>query len=128
MYDCLFSDCHNCLIFSVPFEFCVMIVIFSFKEEKERTKKKKRRKIKKEKPVTSELQRSPMNDPIDPDEQTYCSCKQISYGEMICCDNDDCAIEWFHFNCVNLTNKPKGKWYCPQCRGDKPTVKRVDIK
>ena len=53
---------------------------------------------------------------------------QVSYGEMIGCDNDSCAIEWFHFNCVGLTNKPKGKWYCPKCRGDKPTVKRADIK
>ncbi len=57
-----------------------------------------------------------------------CFLLQVSYGEMIGCDNDSCAIEWFHFNCVNLTNKPKGKWYCPKCRGDKPTVKRTDIK
>lgn len=53
--------------------------------------------------------------PIDPDEPTYCSCNQVSYGEMIGCDNDECPIEWFHFNCVNLTTKPKGKWYCPDC-------------
>ncbi len=56
------------------------------------------------------------------------ACFQVSYGEMIGCDNDNCAIEWFHFNCVGLTNKPKGKWFCPKCRGDKPTVKRADIK
>ncbi len=37
---------------------------------------------------------------------------------MICCDNKACKIEWFHFNCVKLTTKPKGKWYCPNCRGD----------
>lgn len=59
---------------------------------------------------------------IDPDEPTYCLCDQISYGEMIGCDNDLCPIEWFHFNCVQLTGKPKGKWFCPKCRGDKPTV------
>lgn len=47
---------------------------------------------------------------------------QVSYGEMIGCDNDLCPIEWFHFSCVGLTNKPKGKWFCPKCRGDKPTV------
>ena len=47
---------------------------------------------------------------------------QISYGEMIGCDNDLCPIEWFHFSCVQLTNKPKGKWFCPKCRGDKPTT------
>ena len=37
---------------------------------------------------------------------------------MICCDNKACKIEWFHFNCVKLTTKPKGKWYCPNCRGE----------
>uniref|UniRef100_T1JV73 Zinc finger PHD-type domain-containing protein n=1 Tax=Tetranychus urticae TaxID=32264 RepID=T1JV73_TETUR len=45
--------------------------------------------------------------PIDPDEPTYCSCEQVSYGEMICCDNTHCPIEWFHFACVALTTKPK---------------------
>ena len=70
---------------------------------------------------------------------------QVSFGEMIGCDNNDvsmlhvwsnylkyfnitltqlpnifqyfslwslqCPIEWFHFQCVGLTSKPKGKWY-----------------
>ena len=52
-------------------------------------------------------------------EPTYCVCRQVSYGDMICCDNDACDIEWFHFQCVSLTSKPKGKWYCPNCRGDR---------
>lgn len=52
-------------------------------------------------------------------EPTYCICHQVSYGDMICCDNDACDIEWFHFQCVSLTSKPKGKWYCPNCRGDR---------
>lgn len=25
-----------------------------------------------------------------------------------------CSIEWFHFACVGLTTKPRGKWYVPQ--------------
>ncbi|OQR72716.1 inhibitor of growth protein 3-like, partial [Tropilaelaps mercedesae] len=58
-------------------------------------------------------------DAIDPDEPTYCLCEQVSFGEMIGCDNEECAIEWFHFQCVALTTKPKGKWYCPRCRGDR---------
>lgn len=53
--------------------------------------------------------------PVDPNEPTYCLCHQVSYGEMIGCDNNDCLIEWFHFGCVGLTTKPKGKWYCPKC-------------
>lgn len=51
----------------------------------------------------------------DPNEPRYCLCNQISYGEMVGCDNDKCTIEWFHYGCVNLTEAPKGKWYCPQC-------------
>jgi len=57
---------------------------------------------------------------VGPDEPTYCLCDQISYGEMICCDNDLCPIEWFHFSCISLSTKPKGKWFCPKCRGDRP--------
>lgn len=76
--------------------------------------------------------------PVDPNEPTYCLCHQVSYGEMIGCDNPDvsvrllsyfeiicinlvfiivlclilqCPIEWFHFACVDLATKPKGKWY-----------------
>ncbi|KAK4019766.1 inhibitor of growth protein 1 isoform X1 [Daphnia magna] len=80
--------------------------------------KKKKRRSGREK----ERSASPQEIPIDPDEPTYCLCDQVSFGEMIGCDNDLCPIEWFHFSCVQLTTKPKGKWYCPRCRGDRPTV------
>lgn len=62
---------------------------------------------------------------IDPDEPTYCLCDQISYGEMILCDNDLCPIEWFHFSCVSLSTKPKGRWFCPKCRGVSYDVSQV---
>lgn len=53
------------------------------------------------------------------DEPTYCLCKQISFGDMICCDFELCPVEWFHFSCVNIKSKPKGKkWYCPLCRNN----------
>eukprot|EP00605_Chrysophyceae_sp_TOSAG23-4_P000390 GSChrysophyteH1.ASY1.ANO1.446.1 assembled CDS len=56
-------------------------------------------------------------DAIDPNEPVYCICRQIAHGEMIACDNEDCAIEWFHYQCVNLTKKPKGaSWLCPDCQ------------
>lgn len=51
----------------------------------------------------------------DPNEPTYCLCNQVSYGEMVGCDNASCPIEWFHYGCVGLTDAPKGKWYCPDC-------------
>lgn len=61
--------------------------------------------------------------PLDPNEPTYCLCEQVSFGEMIGCDKEDCPIEWFHFQCVGLTSKPKGKWYCPLCRPEQKGVK-----
>jgi PHD-finger len=47
----------------------------------------------------------------------YCYCHKVSFGEMIACDNPECAIEWFHFGCVGISvdNRPKGKWYCDEC-------------
>lgn len=53
--------------------------------------------------------------PLDPNEPKYCTCHQVSFGEMIACDNKECPIEWFHFACVELKTKPNGKWYCPEC-------------
>ena len=66
--------------------------------------------------------------PIDPDEPTYCLCDQVSYGQMIGCDNKKCPIEWFHFSCVGLSHKPKGKWYCPDCTKDMKDRKRDSKK
>ncbi|XP_069190532.1 inhibitor of growth protein 3 [Procambarus clarkii] len=51
----------------------------------------------------------------DPNEPRYCICNQVSYGDMVACDNPKCPVEWFHYPCVGITAPPKGKWYCPQC-------------
>lgn len=50
----------------------------------------------------------------DGDEPRYCYCNEVSYGNMIACDNDDCPREWFHLACVNLEKAPVGrtKWFC----------------
>lgn len=53
--------------------------------------------------------------PVDPNEPTYCVCHQVSFGQMVMCDNKNCPIEWFHFQCVGLTAKPRGKWFCERC-------------
>jgi hypothetical protein len=45
---------------------------------------------------------------IDPSEPTYCYCNGVSYGEMVACDADGCAKEWFHLDCVGLKVAPKG--------------------
>lgn len=36
--------------------------------------------------------------PVDPNEPTYCLCHQVSYGEMIGCDNTDVSIARSTFN------------------------------
>ena len=82
-------------------------------------------------------------EPGDNDEQDagrYCYCHGPSYGEMVGCDDDQCAFEWvrhapsrcgnsltqlqFHLTCVGLTAAPKaGNWYCDDCK-----VKRAGSK
>ncbi|KAJ8200615.1 hypothetical protein LV164_008329 [Aspergillus fumigatus] len=55
---------------------------------------------------------------IDPNEPRYCLCGDVSFGTMICCENQDCDKEWFHLECVGLSEVPSrtAKWYCPDCR------------
>lgn len=77
---------------------------------------------------------------IDPNEPRYCLCGDVSFGTMICCENNDvsnhtiptfdppknntncfskqCDKEWFHLDCVGLSEVPSrtAKWYCPDCR------------
>ena len=70
----------------------------SLKEEGRKKKKQKNE------PQTTPSHPSPnlpvpqevLDMPVDPNEPTYCLCGQVSYGEMIGCDNPDCPIEWFH--------------------------------
>ncbi|KAJ7734927.1 hypothetical protein DFH07DRAFT_116772 [Mycena maculata] len=69
----------------------------------------------------------------DPNEERYCYCDQVSFGEvpihliafcnmltgdkMIACDDPHCKREWFHLTCTNLPAAPEGrkKWYCDDC-------------
>ena len=62
----------------------------------------------------------------NPNEPTYCVCQQVSFGEMIACENDDCPIEWYHFSCVGLSvkNKVKGRWVCPTCKKREGTASK----
>ncbi|KAJ5736126.1 uncharacterized protein N7483_001251 [Penicillium malachiteum] len=55
---------------------------------------------------------------IDANEPRYCLCGDVSFGTMICCENQDCDREWFHLDCVGLSEVPSrtAKWYCPECR------------
>ena len=83
----------------------------------------------------------------DADEPRYCYCNEVSYGEMVGCDADNCEREWFHLQCVGLKVAPKGngkfpvfhpppsfqsgtniciaKWYCDDCK-EKIKIKRFN--
>jgi inhibitor of growth protein 3 len=50
------------------------------------------------------------------DTKVYCTCRSVSHGDMVACDNDNCPYEWFHWKCVGLTREPLGTWYCDECR------------
>lgn len=49
-------------------------------------------------------------------EPLYCYCQQVSYGEMVGCDGENCEKEWFHLPCTGLKEPPKGEWYCDDCK------------
>lgn len=55
----------------------------------------------------------------------YCRCPYDEVSEMIGCDSNDCAIEWFHFECVGIMVPPKGQWFCPDCRKRKQQRKEL---
>ncbi|KAK0899796.1 hypothetical protein LTR91_021074 [Friedmanniomyces endolithicus] len=57
-------------------------------------------------------------DPDDPNEPKYCYCDRGSFGEMVACDNERCAKEWFHIECTELSEAPGDaeQWFCRDCR------------
>ncbi|ORX34705.1 hypothetical protein BD324DRAFT_634571 [Kockovaella imperatae] len=64
----------------------------------------------------------------DADTKLYCTCRQISYGEMIACDDEECEVEWYHIHCLGFDKPPEGNWICPQCverRKKNPGKKRA---
>uniref|UniRef100_A0A1B6D9N5 Inhibitor of growth protein n=1 Tax=Clastoptera arizonana TaxID=38151 RepID=A0A1B6D9N5_9HEMI len=70
----------------------------------------------------------------DPNEPRYCICNEVAFGDMVACDNKTCPYEWFHYQCVGITDPPKGKWYCPQCmsamkrRGPRKSAPKASIR
>ena len=92
----------------------------------------------KEKENAVNLEEEAAGEEIDADEARYCYCGDVSYGDMVACENDNvglsvfcvfnlcvhlltldqCEREWFHFVCVGLKEPPgrRVKWYCPDCK------------
>jgi hypothetical protein len=50
------------------------------------------------------------------DDRKYCFCNNVSWGNMVGCDNDDCKYEWFHWSCVGIDKEPEGQWFCSECQ------------
>jgi VEFS-Box of polycomb protein len=48
------------------------------------------------------------------DEGSYCLCKSAWSNGMVCCSNEMCIVEWYHLACINLAQKPNGRWLCPK--------------
>ena len=58
----------------------------------------------KQKEVESQEEEQAAGDPVDPDEPRYCLCGDVSWGEMICCDNDNVSgSRSYRTWCIGLT-------------------------
>lgn len=101
--------------------------------------RKKARTMRRDKGQAAETEMEEVDDegnPIDPNEPRYCLCNRVSFGTMIQCDNvDNCKQEWFHLECVGMSDIPARttKWYCPDCRkllniGEKGEVNARGVK
>lgn len=79
--------------------------------KKQKYSKNGRRSIEEHQPIVIE------QPTVDPNELLYCTCRRVYFGRMVGCENNDCKYEWFHFECVGITEDPDPdiSWYCPEC-------------
>ena len=50
-------------------------------------------------------------------DSVYCYCGRSS-PNMICCENSNCLIKWYHWDCAGIQEeeaRPDKKWYCHRC-------------
>ena len=59
------------------------------------------------------------------DVHVYCNCRGRDEGDMVECDGRSCTFQWFHFDCVGITEAPEGKWYCDDCSQDDSCVEVI---
>merc|ERR1719186_2159113 len=52
---------------------------------------------------------------VDDVGKLYCVCRKPESGDMIACDNLQCPTEWFHFECVGISETPIDDWLCEDC-------------
>ena len=49
-------------------------------------------------------------------ESWRCICgKGDGSGKYILCDNEDCPVGWYHWECVKVVEEPVGTWLCLTC-------------
>ena len=59
----------------------------------------------------------PTGIPSETKSDSFCYCKTVSIQDnMVQCYNAVCSFRMFHWECLKLKQKPKSKWYCPECR------------
>ena len=51
---------------------------------------------------------------VKTDEGSYCLCRSVWCKGMVACANEECKIEWYHLACINLWQRPSGRWVCPK--------------
>jgi hypothetical protein len=66
--------------------------------------------------LTRKISRSLTDCTNNEEEIIYCICREPAYGRMVQCSNEDCPHVWFHFQCMNIRRKPRGRWCCPACK------------
>ena len=65
-----------------------------------------------DKVTTNEVDNTTDDDEIVTIQSQWCYCKNDdNYDDMIACDNNACAIQWFHYSFVNITANqvPEGR-------------------
>ncbi len=55
---------------------------------------------------------------IEDEGLNHCVCGGPMTKEMIGCDGENCAVEWWHYECAGITKEtvPDEDWFCPRCR------------
>ena len=50
------------------------------------------------------------------DTRAICICRGEGSGQWIACGSPGCAFQYFHLECLGITQMPLGHWLCPRCR------------
>lgn len=97
---------------------------------KQKSKLIKQNEILKEPKVSYASETGNLQDSAEP-KALFCLCQREAFGDMVACDNQDCPMEWFHFACMRIKEKPVGVWFCPPCltqKRKKKSMKKVTKK